>query len=87
MNEKQPRAENGGQTAKEAVAAAMRVLPPPSAPMDVAREFIEEHCRHGEDLKLQYWRGGWWRWRTSHWSEVDEHTIRRNLYRFTETAA
>jgi putative DNA primase/helicase len=90
MNQEQtnPRTENGGQTAEDfVVAAGMHVLPPSSKPMAVAREFIEAKCRHGEDLKLHYWRGGWWRWRRAHWSEVDERTICSELYRFTETAA
>ena len=66
--------------------AGLCILPPPSQPMAVAR-IISDQCRNAGMLTLRYWRGGWWRWRTSHWSEVDEKTICSNLYRFTETAA
>src|SRR5438477_2298642 len=55
--------------------------------MAVAREFIETQCRYGEDLTLHHWRGGWWRWRKAHWSEVDERTICSKLYQFAEAAA
>jgi putative DNA primase/helicase len=62
------------------------ILPPPSDPMAVAREFIESRCRHRDDLTLRYWRGGWWSWRTAHWIEVDDRSIRSELYQFTEKA-
>jgi putative DNA primase/helicase len=42
--------------------------------------------RHGDDLIFRYWRGGWWLWQTSHWIEVDEGTLRSELYHFTEKA-
>ena len=35
---------------------------------------------------LRYWRGGWWVWRTSHWVEVENRTVRSLLYAFTEHA-
>jgi putative DNA primase/helicase len=63
------------------------ILPPSTDPMAVAREFIKSRCRYGEDLTLRYLRGGWWNWRTSHWIEVDDRTIRSELYQFTEKAS
>lgn len=68
-----------------------QVLPPPSAPMQVAREFVEKHCRHndganGAALTLRHWNGSWWAWRTSHWAEVEPRTVRSLLYAFTEYA-
>jgi putative DNA primase/helicase len=55
--------------------------------MAVAREYIEQHCRHdGGALTLRHWRGGWWQWRTSHWVEIESRAVRGMLYAFTETA-
>jgi putative DNA primase/helicase len=88
VSEQQTSTGNGGKTAGEFVADALptRILPPPSQPMAVAHEFIDEQCRRGDDYTLHYWRGGWWCWRTTHWSEVDERTIFSKLYAFTEKA-
>jgi putative DNA primase/helicase len=64
-----------------------QVLPPPTAPMAVAREFVRYCCTHnGADLTLRYWNGGWWTWRTTHWSEVQERAVRSLLYAFAEGA-
>jgi putative DNA primase/helicase len=65
-----------------------QVLPPPTAPMTVAREFVRHCCciHNGADLTLRYWNGGWWTWRTTHWSEVQERAVRSLLYAFTEGA-
>jgi putative DNA primase/helicase len=60
-------------------------LPPPSAPMAVARIFVG-NCLHDNILTLRHWRAGWWMWRTTHWVEVDERAVRSILYRFTEHA-
>jgi len=78
-----------------------RLLPPPSAPMDVARTFVGDRClwprpaevkpaKAGDGpspaLTLRHWRGGWWQWRRSHWREVPSREIEAKLYEFTETA-
>jgi putative DNA primase/helicase len=63
------------------------ILPPPSLPMEVARVFVTRHCvHHGNILKLYHWRGGWWRWRVTHWSEVGDGEVRALLYRFADGA-
>jgi putative DNA primase/helicase len=63
------------------------LLPPPSNPMAVAREYVEQHCRHdGGAVTLRYWRGGWWQWRTSYWAEIESRAVRGMLYAFTENA-
>ena len=63
------------------------LLPPPSAPMDVARTFVDQGCLHDRSiLTLRYWRAGWWVWKTTHWTEVYESLVRSVLYRFTENA-
>jgi len=66
-----------------------RILPSPSAPMEVVREFVEARClRNGapEELTLRYWNGGWWSWRTAYWLEVKEQRVRKRLYDFTDGA-
>src|SRR5215831_212327 len=65
---------------------AHELLPPPSRPMDVARSFVAKHCLFDNFLMLHYWRGAWWRWQTSHWTEVEERRIRSLLYLYTEKA-
>jgi len=63
------------------------LLPSPSNPMAVAREYVEQHCRHDSGaLTLRYWRGGWWEWRTSHWVESENRAVRSRIYMFTEHA-
>jgi putative DNA primase/helicase len=64
----------------------MQVLPSPSEPMAVAREFVEGRCLSGSHLTLYYWRSGWWGWHTAHWAEVDERTVKSALYQYTEHA-
>jgi putative DNA primase/helicase len=63
-----------------------RLLPAPSAPMDVARVFVGERYVHEGMLKLHHWRGGWWHWRGSHWVELEQRAMAAEAYRFTERA-
>jgi putative DNA primase/helicase len=66
-----------------------QILPPPSAPMDVAREFVGVCCLHNdtpEELTLRHWRGSFWQWQTTQWTEVEDRTVRSLLYTFTEHA-
>ena len=62
------------------------ILPPPSEPMAVARIIVEGSCRKDGELILRYWRGSWWRWATTHWTEADDKIIRSVIYQFTEHA-
>ena len=69
-------ADSGKQQQQGARPTPPRLLPPPSAPMQVAREFVRQclllqRCQP-DALTLRYWQGGWWIWRTSHWSEVED---------------
>src|SRR5262249_47418432 len=63
-----------------------RELPSPEQPMAVARQFIEDRFQRGEHVILRRWRGGWWRWHTSHWSEIDGARVRGWAYRYAEHA-
>jgi putative DNA primase/helicase len=65
------------------------LLPPPSAPMAVARRFVEARCLNDgkpDELMLRYWCGCWWVWRTTHWVEAEPRTVRASLWHFTEHA-
>jgi len=61
-------------------------LPAPSDPMAVADRLVEQRYVRRDSHVLRHWRGGWWRWRTSHWAEVEHREVRRDAYRFTEKA-
>jgi putative DNA primase/helicase len=65
------------------------LLPPPSAPMAVARRVVEACCIHDgkpDELTLHHWCGCWWTWRTTHWAEAEPRTVRALLWHFTEHA-
>jgi putative DNA primase/helicase len=81
-------AEMGGNqgSKQERGKGGLTVLPPPSEPMAVARLFVELHCQHERLLTIRCWNGSWWTWRTTHWGEVHERTVRSLLYHFTENA-
>jgi putative DNA primase/helicase len=86
---KQARRRQHQQERRGAGAAPASVLPPPSEPMQVARQFVLQCCLYNDApdaLKLRFWHGGWWAWRTSHWAEVEPRTVRALLYAFTEHA-
>jgi putative DNA primase/helicase len=52
----------------------------PSAPMEVARG-IYRPFRNNDGPLLLSWRGGWMRWGTTHWSELDLAQLRSHVYR------
>jgi putative DNA primase/helicase len=65
----------------------VRTLPPPSAPMAVARELAQEcYTDSSGTLTLHHWRGGWWRWRTARWVELEQRQMDAAAYRFTADA-
>jgi putative DNA primase/helicase len=66
-----------------------RVLPPPSEPMRVARQFVSQQLLYDgspELPTLRFWHGGWWAWRTAHWVELEPRGVRSLLYQYTEHA-
>ena len=63
------------------------VLPPPSAPMQVARELVRTRYTVPSGMPtLYHWRGGWWLWHTTRWVEVEQRGMAASAYRFTEHA-
>ena len=74
---------------KQSKAAKPLKLPPPNAPMAVARQFVRRCCQYNngaDQLTLRFWHGAWWSWRTTHWAEAEERMVRALLYAFTEHA-
>ena len=74
---------------KRSNAAKPLELPSPNAPMTVARQFVRRCCQYNngaDQLTLRFWHGAWWSWRTTHWAEAEERTVRAMLYAFTEDA-
>jgi putative DNA primase/helicase len=66
-----------------------QLVPAPSAPMAVARRFVEVCCLHegkAGELTLRHWCGCWWLWKTTHWVEAQARTVRAMLWHFTEHA-
>lgn len=57
------------------------LFPPPSAPLDVARELYSQYRIGGNGMRtLLAWRGGWMHWETTHWSELDVAHLRSEIY-------
>jgi putative DNA primase/helicase len=86
--DKKPRFTNGSATHSHRLDGG-ELLPPPTAPMAVARRFVEACCLHNgttDELTLRYWCGCWWTWQTTHWTEAEERTVRSLLYVFSEHA-
>lgn len=54
--------------------------PSPSAPMEVAQR-IYRRFRTDDARTLLSWRGGWMRWFTTHWRELDVAQLRSHVYR------
>ncbi|AGL20935.1 phage/plasmid primase, P4 family [Actinoplanes sp. N902-109] len=71
------------RTAK--VPTGVEILPSPAEPLAVAR-VIEPELMVGSTLTVRNWRGGWWEWRTAHWSEIEELAFSKRLYERTEHA-
>ena len=72
---------------KEKLAQEPRLLPAPSEPWKVARLLAEEEFSDQAGTEtLHRWRGQWWRWQASHWSESELEPMSGCVYRFTETA-
>lgn len=68
------------------------LLPAPSSPMAVAREFVAQRYSWPPKadepaLALRHWRGGWWRWKQTHWAEMPAREVSAQLYEFTEKAS
>ncbi len=61
------------------------ILPPPTHPMPVARILLKDY-REDEGLTLHHWRGSWMHWQGPHWVEVEDRTVRSEVYHRVENA-
>jgi putative DNA primase/helicase len=64
----------------------VRVLPPPSNPMAVARRLVDERFIDGATVILRAWRGGFRAWDGRCWPERDEASVRAEAYKYLEDA-
>ncbi len=61
------------------------IFPPPVAPLNVAHELYIKH-HEGRVKTLVCWNNSWWKWRTTHWAELDVAELRSRIYRTLGTA-
>jgi putative DNA primase/helicase len=70
-----------------AAKGGLQILPPPQAPMAVARVLARDAYTHSTGTPtLRHWRGGWWLWQRSRWVEIEHRAARSMAYAFTEHA-
>jgi putative DNA primase/helicase len=83
-----PKEEPSGRNGRGSTSGTEPVIPGPDEPLKVARQFVADRYTHTDKatLMMRHWRGGWWRWRTTHWSEAEEAAVRSQVYRYTEDA-
>jgi putative DNA primase/helicase len=69
-----------------ATAVSADMLPSPTKPMAVAREYAAKHELLCARPTLRHWRGSWWRWQNRQWFELEDRAVRERIYTFTEHA-
>lgn len=74
-----------GASDSGAPSGANTEFPSPSAPLAVARQIFQDY-QHEDSPTLVSWRGGWMRWHTTHWAELDTAALRSEVYRTLEDA-
>jgi putative DNA primase/helicase len=62
------------------------ILPPPSAPLDVARVLMKSRTDEAGRFLLRRWRGDWVEYFGPHWVVLDPQNVRKWLYEQTESA-
>ena len=76
-----------GDCNSTAKSASTTKLPPPSNPLKVVQAFVKALYTHVTGLALMlHWRGAFFAWRGTHWSECEDAAIRTEIYKFTEHA-
>ena len=80
------RQEESEETRRTWQAEGKRQLPPPDQPMAVARRLVSDLFTVDGARFVHHWRGAWQRWYGPHWAEVDESSIRAQVYSYTEDA-
>ena len=69
-----------GSIVDEANLGLPDLLPPPSAPLAVARQLLDERTVGGLRT-LRNWRGGWRQHVVMHWPEVEQAEVNAWLYK------
>jgi putative DNA primase/helicase len=63
------------------------IWPPPEAPMAVARQYVRDDYADPSDVPLlRWWRGSFYTWTGTRWTEVADRTIQAGIYRVLEHA-
>lgn len=63
------------------------VMPPPTDPTAVARRLVRDHhTSGGGDLVLRWWRGDFYGWTGTNWTDIALHKLRAGIYSVLETA-
>jgi putative DNA primase/helicase len=74
-------ADAGDDSPPETLDIVRPLFPPPSAPLDVARKLYAGYRIGDNGMRtLVAWRGGWMRWDTMHWAELDGAHLRSETY-------
>src|SRR5436190_16565617 len=66
--------------AERASRHASTLLPPPSDPMAVSRCLVKDRFTAAHTPLIRSWRGGFRRWDGRSWPELDEATVKSELY-------
>jgi putative DNA primase/helicase len=82
MSEKRPLEE----IVADPKALGRRVVPAPTDPMAVARQFLAERHTGGGDVLLRHFRGLFYAWEGACWPEAEERALQAALYRWLESA-
>jgi putative DNA primase/helicase len=74
-------------TPNEERLAGVRIIPPPTDPMGVARAFVEDVYDDDRSCRLLHHRGLFYAWEGTHWSEGEARGVRASLYKWLEFCA
>ncbi|MPZ47892.1 MAG: NTP-binding protein [Dehalococcoidia bacterium] len=74
------------QGSRQHSSSSERVLPSPASPMSVAHELVADCYRVGSDMILRHWRGDFYHYQDGVWVEVEERSIRKQVYDYLESA-
>ena len=72
--------------AHKAAQSGNRLILPPGAPFVAAEAFMEARFFDGQTPLLWHYRGGFYRWTGTHYSEYAEETLEADLYTFLNAA-
>jgi putative DNA primase/helicase len=70
----------------DGIAVEKREVPPPSEPLAVARQFLDERMTDDASCLLLSHRGTFYAWAETCWPELEEAALRSDLYRWLEHA-